>query len=438
MEKETSLYPKVLVVGQTFNLLSGSGITKHNLFWGWPKDRIAVITYERSVLDNQICTNYYLLGDKEEKSWIIYPKKNYSKPIDLSVKKNETRSQKTDTSSSAVIKRKIQKFRNNLIGFLGLHYKAQKSIISKELLEWIDQFKPDCLYTNLHTYSFMKFIEGLVNSRNLPLIIHIMDDWMPSIEPKGILRKYWLRKTDQLFRKLSASAKRNLSICQYMSEEYKKRYNIEFIPFHNCIEFDKWLPVARTSQSFEGKFIVLYAGRIGPGTTSSVTDIAYTVEQLASEGFHIEFQVQSNVIPDEIRLTLEKLKNTKINDYVNYNELPIKFASANLLVLPMDSDEKNLSYIRLSMPTKVPEYMICGTPILVYAPIDTALYNYAAKEGWGLTVTGNDLVSLKTSLTRLYTDKNLREQLSDTANKVARINHNSVLVRKEFQQILFS
>lgn len=36
-------YPRVLIVGQAFNLSAGGGITLSNLFAGWPKDRMATI-----------------------------------------------------------------------------------------------------------------------------------------------------------------------------------------------------------------------------------------------------------------------------------------------------------------------------------------------------------------------------------------------------------
>jgi glycosyltransferase involved in cell wall biosynthesis len=377
-----------------------------------------------------------VLGDKEQESWSIYPKKNVTRIVDLS-KGNMLRSpSKNSISNTSVLKRKIQRFRNNAIGFLGLHYAAQRNIVSKELIAWIDNFNPDCIYTNLHNYSFMKFIDELVRLKNIPLIIHIMDDWMPSIEPKGILRKYWLYKTDGLFRKLIHKAKLNLSICQYMSDEYQVRYNVKFIPFHNCVDFNAWIPTRRIEQSFLDTFVVLYAGRIGPGTTSSVVDIANSIEELASEGLNIRYHVQSSVIPDDIRSKLMKLEHTEIKGYVDYNELPLKFAQANLLVLPMDSDDRNLSYIRLSMPTKAPEYMICGTPVLVYAPQNTALYNYSEKMKWSFSVKGNDLLSLKNALRNLYTDEQVRMQLSSQAYHIAQINHDSLHVRKEFQEAL--
>ena len=36
-------YHRILILGQSFNTTTGGGITLSNLFYGWPKDKIAVV-----------------------------------------------------------------------------------------------------------------------------------------------------------------------------------------------------------------------------------------------------------------------------------------------------------------------------------------------------------------------------------------------------------
>ena len=64
--------PRVLIVGQPFNNNSGGGITQANLFGGWEKDKIAVVStvHMFNNLNTTICDTYYILGDKEYK-WIF-------------------------------------------------------------------------------------------------------------------------------------------------------------------------------------------------------------------------------------------------------------------------------------------------------------------------------------------------------------------------------
>jgi len=38
-------YPRVLIVGYNFDLVTGGGITLSNLFDGWPRERLAVADF---------------------------------------------------------------------------------------------------------------------------------------------------------------------------------------------------------------------------------------------------------------------------------------------------------------------------------------------------------------------------------------------------------
>ncbi len=432
------VFPKVLILGQTFNLSSGSGITKTNLFMGWPKDSIAVATYETGLLENKICDKFYLLGDKEHRYWKIYKVKEKSRAVTLNtenIKPDETVPRKITHASS--VKGQIHLLRNFFIRFWGLHYRARRLVVSDELTEWINQFKPDCLYTNLHEYRFMKFTDELAAKTGIPLVIHIMDDWMPAIEPFGLFHYYWLRKTDNLFRKLIGQSALNLSICQYMSDVYLKRYKTAFIPFHNCVDITEWLPDRKNNTAHSENFVVLYAGRIGPGTSTSVLDIAMVIERLAARGSNIRFEVQANNMTPQFIARLKKLKYTKINNFLPYAGLPEKYKSVQLLVLPMDKDKFNLSYIHLSMPTKVPEYMACGTPTMVYAPKNTALYEYARSSGWAHTIVNDGKISnLTQALKDLYSNENLRKELTAQAIKIVHQNHDRDTVKRTFQNTI--
>ena len=57
-------FPKVLIIGETFNRFSGGGITLSNLFNSFPKKNIAVaanyLVINKS--SNEICENLFRLG----------------------------------------------------------------------------------------------------------------------------------------------------------------------------------------------------------------------------------------------------------------------------------------------------------------------------------------------------------------------------------------
>ena len=88
-----------------------------------------------------------------------------------------------------------------------------------------------------------------------------------------------------------------------------------------------------------------------------------------------------------------------------------------------------------SMSTKTAEYMISGVPILVYAPIQTALAKYAKEEEWAYLIDTNKKNVLFDALKELYSNIDLRRLLANKAKAVAIKNHDAINVRNQFREV---
>jgi hypothetical protein len=108
---------------------------------------------------------------------------------------------------------------------------------------------------------------------------------------------------------------------------------------------------------------------------------------------------------------------------------------ADALLLPVNFDSHSVSLMRYSMPTKVPSYLVSGTPCLVYGSADTAQVQYARDAGWGHVIAERSLLALKAGLRRIVEDMPLRQTLSAAARK-ASVNHDEKRVRPMFQHVL--
>ena len=111
-------------------------------------------------------------------------------------------------------------------------------------------------------------------------------------------------------------------------------------------------------------------------------------------------------------------------------------SGADLLVLPFNFDERSRQYIRLSMPTKVPAYMACGTPVLVYGPPGIATVRYAQRDGWGHVLSTPGLAPLQETLLWLLEDRTARERLGKRAKVLAHEHHDAGKVRPAFHSAL--
>ena len=88
------------------------------------------------------------------------------------------------------------------------------------------------------------------------------------------------------------------------------------------------------------------------------------------------------------------------------------------------------------MPTKVPEYLASGVPILAYGPAQVAQVEYAARAGWGHVVTQPGVEQVELGLRRLIEDDGLRAKYSKTARRLAFERHDVGTVRRNFEKVL--
>lgn len=432
-------YPKILILGNFVNLSWGGGITLFNLFKDWPKDKIC-IAGDRIEKDGiEICERYYRLGNDEYiRKWPLnkFQPDNKSGIVNISLENLE----KTDFKEYGIKRLNVSKNKKQLIRkilhFFGLHNYFFQLKISDNFIQWVKQENPDLIYIQPLPEN-IDFDIQLYKKLKIPYVIHLMDDWHKISKKPGLSRLYWNGHINNGFKYLLKNASGLMSICQSMSDEYKKRFGHDFKPFHNCIDVKFWEKDRKKTWDIRNnKFIILYAGRIGKGTSKSLITFGKAVEKCVENGLPVEFHLQSNLIPDNYLSHFKKLKHTKLLSYISYSDLPKKLASADMLLLPMDFDRKNLKFIHLSMPTKVPEYMASGTPVLVFADNSTALYKYASSGNWAFTVNRNSEKELIKSIDVIFHNLQKRERIAKNALKIVDEFHDGNKVREEFRDYL--
>ena len=433
-------YPKVLILGQILNEKNGSGITLSNLFRGWPKEKLAVATniYLKTDLDFSVCEIYYQLG---------YNNKQHPFPLNIFHPKIKCGILEKKINSSVICSKenykakkpfsfnKIHSFLDSVLTFFGIYNFFYRLEITQPFHEWLIEYNPDVIYSQLSSLELIRFVNLVQEKTKKPLVIHIMDDWPAKISLPGIFDSYWKMRIDKEFRNLIDKSSAQLSICEAMSEEYKNKYNKDFIPFHNPIEIKQWLPFSKTRWDVKGKFTILYAGRIGRGIKNSIVEMGAIVNNLHQLGVEVLFEIQS---PNNHQLAklLDENDCIQFVNPIEYSELPKKFSSVDLLFLPEDFDEDSVEFLKFSIQTKVAEYMISGTPILISAHKNTALAKYALKEDWALVVTENKKSTLTEALNELINNEELRMKLGMRGKEVAIKNENAEVVRTNFRKVL--
>jgi len=429
--------PKVLIIGQPFNNNFGGGITQANLFGGWDKDKIAVVCTNHMFnnLNTEICDTYYLLGSEEYK-W-AFPFSLLQRKV-LSGQRKVKKENNSSGNKPVEVKLRTRIIDNYFYPFLeytGLFHIISKITLSGKLCKWIDDYNPDVIYAQATTREAVLFCGLMQAYIKKPMIYHVMDDWPSTISQKGPFKNFWHKKIDRELRALLDKSTVLLSISHDMAAEYKTRYGRDFITFHNPIEIDFWKSHQRTSYELGATPTVLYAGRIGPGIETSLETIAEAIEQVNR---HFKRSVKFILQTKDKPLWVENYPCVQHKSLVAYSELPKVFAEADFLYLPYDFSKESIRFIKYSMPTKAPEYMISGTPIIMFGPGETALMKDGKRNNWAKVVTENNVEALAEAINALVTNDDLRKEIAQNAIRIAEANYNSVKIRDQFKEVITS
>jgi glycosyltransferase involved in cell wall biosynthesis len=443
---EENNYPRILIFGPPFNSFSGGGITLTNLFKGWPKDKIAVTSTGHVLfrVSTDVCNLYYLLGTDEQK-W-IFPLNLLQRPFPSGIMSfgNEEKTIPEQPSVHNVKRLNIRRILVDkifypVIHWLGLFHCLSEIQLSEKFRKWITEYNPEILYLQVSSREDILFSLKLCEYLSIPTVIHMMDDWPSTISKDGLFERYWRIKIDRELKQLLDRMDLFLSISGAMTSEYKKRYNKNFLSFHNPVEIDTWSQYRKTDFKLDPDHArILYSGRIGNGITESLIEIAKVIDSLNKSGKKIKLYIQSPSGDTDVRNRLQKFDCIVINPTVEYSKLPSIFSQADLMVIANDFDKDGVDFLRFSMPTKVTEYMVSGTPILVYAPYETAVSRFFDEYECGCCVTEQDPEKLSKAIEFMISDEGYRKNISNKAVSLAHELFDAKKVKKEFQELLIN
>lgn len=109
--------------------------------------------------------------------------------------------------------------------------------------------------------------------------------------------------------------------------------------------------------------------------------------------------------------------------------------SADILFLPFGFNFANPALIATASPSKMPEYLSAGKPILIHAPAYSYVAIHARKYRFGLVVDEPDEEKLRGALLRLLSDTGLRQELVANARALAK-RHDIAVVSAQLKEFL--
>jgi colanic acid biosynthesis glycosyl transferase WcaI len=173
--------------------------------------------------------------------------------------------------------------------------------------------------------------------------------------------------------------------------------------------------------------VVMYAGTLGLKHDPSVIS---RLAQTAPEGSHIVVVSEGkgrewleSEAPDVAGLTLL--------DYQPYEQLPDMLASADVLLVVLESNAS-----RYSVPSKVLNYLCAGRPVLALLPADNAVAHMVEAAEAGIVVAPGDADAASVALNTLLASPVARAAMGTSARRFAERTFDVTRVGERFESLL--
>ncbi|MDP9929209.1 hypothetical protein [Variovorax paradoxus] len=420
-------FPKVLVVSAApINRIDATGITMSNLFAGWPIDRIAQIYDSASAPDPAYCAKVWRFSSNDIASVRL------AKKILGRFRASRSRQIAISTDTSTV---QVQDFSNDL-GLLAAVGDIAPFRASPTLLEWADEFAPDVIYTLLGGSRICGLVIQLAKRLGKPVVPHFMDDWPSTLYESHRLRKLFrgvmARRLTDVFRR----APIGLAIGSGMAEAMNARYDKKFDYFMNCVECNSGIPVIKNSDSNAVRFG--YVGGLHLNRWRTLLALAETLEATTFSGISLSLEICAPAKDIELYgKHFSSFGSVSRLFSVPPDQVANVLGSYDVLVHAESFSPEDSRFTKLSVSTKIPQYMAAGRPILAIGPNSLSSIQYIVQSQAGLIVTEEGVNSMLTdALRQLAESETRRYMLGQAGYRTALKRHDAIPERRRFALVL--
>ncbi|MCX4385593.1 glycosyl transferase family 1 [Micromonospora peucetia] len=422
---DVSTYPRVLVVGaEPFGHTTGTGITLSNLFGGWPTDRLAQVHLTARAPSTDVCQHYFPLDPR-------------SAPVDYWTRRFVAKGAPGGPPAPAA-----NPAARSAGGRMWQHMRAVADlsplVLPRQLLRWTRRYRPEVVYSVLGSVRVMRLACGIARHCGVPLVPHFMDDWPTTLYADGELLGLGRRAKEANLREVVRLSRSGLCISTPMADEYRRRYRIPFAAFMNCVDgaaFAGYRAGARPPdpRSAEGGVEFVYAGGLHLGRWASLARIGAALERIVSPLPPARLTVYAPERDlEHYASAFADLPAVRLARSVGSTEVLSILRSADVLVHVESFAPELVRYTRLSLSTKIPQYLAAGRPILGHGPGELASMRHIVTADAGLVVGEEKVEPLVRRIEQLCGDPLLRQRFGDNGYSYAKVRHSRQEVASAF------
>lgn len=367
-------YPRVLVISNNpFSKTSNNGKTLASFFKGFPSENIAQLYFSSEAPNEDSYGNYFRISDTQIlKSLIAFT--SAGSEVRAEINKKSFENEVASARSALSYMKKLDFFR--LLRELMWKSKKWKS---NRLRHWLNDFSPDIVFFCAGDTGFAYDIVSYVLERTCAkLTTYITDDY---VLPRRTASVLWRLRKDIIFKKMNITISRGnllITISEQMRKTYNELFEKDSIVALNMTESMKIENF--TSEIKENNILkLIYAGGLHFKRYETLSLLANAIDRYNKNSSEKKafLSIYSTGAPS--KKELDRLNIEGASEFLgglDSKELKIKLNESDIPVHVESFDLKSIESTRLSISTKIPEYLSLGKPILAIGPSDVASMMY--------------------------------------------------------------
>jgi glycosyltransferase involved in cell wall biosynthesis len=414
--------PKILVISHNcFSKVSNNGKTLESIFKYFPKAKLAQVFFSQNESpDFEFCDTYFKITDSNVLESLI---KGYADcGIELSPKEEVAQFQNQQFKSKSNLFRLAKSMSDYMVLFRDFLW-SFNSWKSKSFLDWTTKVCPDIVFYVGGNYGFSHAVAQFTAKKmQAPLVCYFTDDYLIFPKNKNILDWIQRRRMKQFYTLTVDLSSLCFAIGDSMAKEYTNYFGKVFYPIMNSIEKQEYVPYIGNQD-----LKLTYIGGLHLDRWRMLIRLANFLTNGAIHVYSIERP------SDEILL---KFKNHNIlyKGAVRGQDLIKTILESDVLLHVESDDVYNSTLTKLSVSTKIPEYLMSGRLVVGFGPEDVASMKILSDNSIGIVLSSRSQDSvLKNKLETICTNFEMRKQIGLKGYKFAVENFDNEKTAKGFQ-----
>jgi len=386
MAGSESRKPRVLIISN--NVLStqnNNGKTLLSLFKSVPRENISQLYFSSEKPEEGLASSYYRISDSDALNNVLRRKENrisggtVSPENDSYIKLSQSFSGIPGIKNTKIKRIEFTRIVREVIWKLS-------SWNSIELREWIKKVNPDIVFFCAGDSLFAHRIYNVVanSAPSARKVVYVTDDY---IMPRFELSPFWWLRRHYVYSRMRRTVSNSdvfVTISDEMRAEYLKRFGKDSINIFNTPDN---LKIDSFKKSPRGDYIMVYAGGLHFGRWKTLHRLAEALKEFNEKnGRSVLLKVFSHQdVEDRIRLALTVPGGSEFMGALDSNELKYNLNDADFLVHVESFSKKHARSTRLSISTKIFEYLNVGSKVVAIGPSEISSMRFLSSYAFCIT-----------------------------------------------------